>query len=110
MKLLLDQNLSPRLITKLQDIFPDSTHVQWVGLDGASDQAVWHYAEQNQFCIVTKDADFSERSLLLKSPPKVLWIRLGNCTTSDIEKLLRRNIVAINRFATQVDIDVLSIF
>jgi len=41
--------------------------------------------------IVTKDADFQERSLIAGAPPKVIWIRRGNCSTSDIQTILRRH-------------------
>ena len=79
MRLLLDQNLSPRLLPALADLFPDSTHVREVGLKAAADHAVWQYAAQHGFAIVSKDADFHERSFLLGQPPKVIWIRRGNC-------------------------------
>jgi len=57
----------------------------------ASDDDVWNYARDNVCIIVTKDADFSERSLLRGFPPKVIWIRRGNCSTSDIESLFREH-------------------
>lgn len=57
------------------------------------DDAVWDYAKVQGFAIVSKDSDFAERSFLYGSPPKVVWIRLGNCSTATIEQLLalRRN-------------------
>lgn len=81
MRLLLDQNISPRLINQLKDIYPNSVHVQTVGLDSASDEKVWEYARQNNLMIVTKDVDFSERGTLSGFPPKIIWIRYGNCST-----------------------------
>ena len=81
-RLLFDQNLSPRLVARL-------THVSTLGLDTALDSAIWEYARQHGFTIVTKDADFGELSILLGFPPKVVWIRRGNCSTRDIETLLR---------------------
>ncbi len=89
MRLLLDQNLSPRLVPALADLFPDSTHVREVGLRAADDQAVWQYAAQHGFAIVSKDADFHERSFLLGQPPKVIWIRRGNCSTDEVAAILR---------------------
>ena len=62
-----------------------------MGMACASDDEVWNYARDNDYTIVTKDADFSERSLLRGFPPKVVWIRRGNCSTNDIEKLLREH-------------------
>jgi predicted nuclease of predicted toxin-antitoxin system len=82
MKLLFDHNLSPRLLTRLADIFPDASHVALVGLERASDEIVWAHAQAHGHIIVTKDADFSDFSVLRGFPPKVIWIRIGNCTTS----------------------------
>ena len=89
MKLLFDENLSPRLPEVLADVYPDSLHVHGCGLGNADDSAIWQYAKDNQFTIVSKDSDFAERSVLESGPPKVIWIRLGNCSTADIERLLR---------------------
>jgi predicted nuclease of predicted toxin-antitoxin system len=90
-KLLFDQNLSPRLVKSLADIFPESQHVHALELDEADDRKLWEFAKEHSYCLVTKDADFSDMSLLLGQPPKVLWIRRGNCKTSDIETLLRQH-------------------
>lgn len=89
MKLLFDENLSPGLVGSLRDIYPDSEHVSGVGLGGALDAAVWEYSKTHGFAIVSKDSDFAERSVLESGPPKVIWIRLGNCSTSEIERQLR---------------------
>jgi len=95
MNLLFDQNLSPRLVDRLEDLYPNSTHVRDVGLDRALDRAIWSFAAENGFTIVTKDADFGELSVLQGSPPNVVWIRRGNCSTQAIETLLRRHQEAI---------------
>src|SRR5262249_663256 len=84
-----DQNLSDRLVGVLLTEFPGSEHVRRVGLASASDSAVWAYAAANGFVIVSKDADFQHRALLLGHPPKVVWIRSGNCPTSTVASLLR---------------------
>jgi len=89
MKILLDNNLSPRLAQRLSDVVPEIMHVESVGLAAASDQAVWAYAKANGCLIATKDADFAEILILQGFPPKVVWLRLGNCTTSQLESLLR---------------------
>jgi predicted nuclease of predicted toxin-antitoxin system len=88
-KLLFDQNLSPRLVRALVELFPGSTHVHSLALDQTPDALLWDFARDNGFLIVTKDVDFSDRSALLGHPPKVIWFRLGNCTTSEIESALR---------------------
>ena len=82
MKLLFDQNLSPKLVSALSDLYPASSHVQSEDLDCASDDAVWNHAETNGFAIVTKDEDFNNISVVRGCPPKVIWLQLGNCTTS----------------------------
>jgi predicted nuclease of predicted toxin-antitoxin system len=95
MKLLLDQNLSPRLARRLTDLYPNSRHVMEVGLDRSLDERVWNYARQHEYLIVTKDVDFSELSLIRGFPPKVIWIRRGNCSTHDIETILREKFSSI---------------
>jgi predicted nuclease of predicted toxin-antitoxin system len=75
LKLLLDQNLAPRLVARLTDLFPGSEHVRDVGLAAADDLAVWEYAKAGEFAIVSKDADFRQLSFLYGSPPKVVWLR-----------------------------------
>ena len=90
MKLLFDQNLSQRLVPALADIFPDSSHVRNVGLGRADDDAVWQYATVHGFAIVSKDSDFHQLSFVRGHPPKVVWIRRGNCSTDEVESLLRQ--------------------
>ena len=89
MKLLLDQNLSPRLARTLAAVYPGTTHVRDVGLQAADDDTVWAYAAEQGFAIVSKDADFHQRSFVLGYPPKVVWIRRGNCSTAEMEEILR---------------------
>ncbi|MCG3163985.1 MAG: hypothetical protein JMDDDDMK_05444 [Acidobacteria bacterium] len=110
MKLLFDHNLSPRLINRLSDLFPDSSHVYLLGLDRVDDTVIREYAKQHDFLIVTKDADFSDLSLLLGFPPKVIWIRRGNCKTSDIESILRNHHDEIEALSTDQLIGILTLF
>jgi predicted nuclease of predicted toxin-antitoxin system len=88
-KLLFDENLSPRLVAALADIFPDSAHVDRLGLGGATDDEVWEHAHKQGYTLVSKDSDFHEKSLLHGYPPKVIWIKRGNCTNKQIEMILR---------------------
>jgi len=97
MRLLFDQNLSPYLVERLSDVYPDSVHVSDVNLDRALDREIWDFAREHSLIIVTKDADFDELSVLKGSPPNVIWIRRGNCTTDEIEQLLRRNREMVER-------------
>jgi predicted nuclease of predicted toxin-antitoxin system len=82
LKLLFDQNLSRKLVTLLVDVFPDSSDVQFYGLEVETDTTIWEFAKINDFCIVTQDVDFAERSRLYGSPPKVIWLRCGNAPTN----------------------------
>jgi predicted nuclease of predicted toxin-antitoxin system len=74
-KLLFDHNLSYRLVRALQREYPDSQHVREVGLSEATDEAVWRHAVEQGLTIVTKDADFHQRSFLFGHPPKVVRVR-----------------------------------
>ena len=89
MKLLFDQNLSPHLVGQLAAEYPGSAHVRDVGLAAAPDPVVWAYAVAGGFAVVSKDTDFQQRALLLGHPPKVVWVRLGNCPTATVAALLR---------------------
>ena len=109
MKLLFDQNLSHRLTRLLSDLFPDSLHVRDVGLKAADDPIVWDYAQENGFAIVSKDSDFHQRSLVLGYPPKVIWVRLGNCSTADVERLLRRYENTVKTFESDPEATFLSL-
>ena len=107
LKLLFDENLSPRLAAALQSDYPGSTHVHLVGLGSALDDHVWNYARDGGFAIVTKDADYQERSLIQGYPPKVIWIRLGNASTAEIEAALRGQREAIDRLESDAELAVL---
>lgn len=98
MRLLLDQNLSPKLAELLSGIFPESVHVRMVGLESANDSEVWEFAKHNNLIIVSKESDMHQRSLVFGYPPKIIWVRLGNCSTLEVEKLLRRHLVSIKAF------------
>ncbi len=98
MKLLFDENLSSHLVDLLADCYPGSCHVRSVGLERGDDSAVWDYAAAHGFMIVSKDADFHQRSLLFGPPPKVVWVHVGNCSTSTIENVLRRHVGDLANF------------
>ncbi len=88
MKLLFDENLSPKLPRLLATFFPGSAHVRECGLLGQSDEDVWDSARANGFTIVSKDSDFQQRSLLYGHPPKIIWLRIGNCTRQQLVQLI----------------------
>ncbi|MBI5472867.1 MAG: DUF5615 family PIN-like protein [Ignavibacteriae bacterium] len=84
MKLLLDQHLSYRLVPKLSDFFPGSKHVKDFEMTEVDDEVIWQFAATNDFVIVSKDTDFFHRSSVRGSPPKVIFLRVGNCTSKRI--------------------------
>ena len=103
MKLLLDENLSPRLLGSLADLYPGSEHVHTVHLGSADDGDVWRFAEAGGFTIVSKDSDFAERSVLKGAPPKVIWLRIGNSPTQEIERILRSGYELVREFLEERD-------
>lgn len=90
MKLLLDQNLSHRIVAALQEPFPGSAHVRDLGLARAEDADIWVLARDRGYAIVSKDDDSNQRAMLLGHPPKVVWLRLGNCPTAAVLEALRQ--------------------
>jgi predicted nuclease of predicted toxin-antitoxin system len=108
-KLLFDENLSPKLSRLLADVFPDSTHVRDVGMKATDDPIVWDYARDNDCMIVSKDADMHDLSLVWGNPPKVVWLRLGNCSTLQVEALLRLEFDVIKLFSEDEFVSLLSL-
>ncbi|MFA7240648.1 MAG: DUF5615 family PIN-like protein [Sulfuricellaceae bacterium] len=78
MKLLLDENLSRRLVPFLCTDYPGSNQVALLGLEKASDREIWQYARNHDYVIVTKDSDYHELSLLYGAPPRIIWLKTGN--------------------------------
>ncbi|MEX1258803.1 MAG: DUF5615 family PIN-like protein [Gemmatimonadota bacterium] len=109
MKLLFDENLSPRLVGSLSDMFPGSVHVRDVGLARAADAALWDYARDHDLTIVSKDSDFHQVSFLRGPPPKVVWIRRGNCSTKAIEAPLWSRRAEILEFEAEEDASFLAL-
>ncbi len=98
MKLLFDQNLSFNLCRLLADSFPDSSQVRLLGLDRADDRAVWQYAKDNGFVLVSQDADFADLAALYGPPPKLIWLRCGNQPTAIIAARLSNHAEAVTEF------------
>lgn len=89
MKLLFDQNISFRLIKRIVDLFPNSKQVRELGLENSTDTEIFDFAKKNQFSIVTFDSDFYDLGTIRGFPPKIIWVRIGNTTTKNLENLLR---------------------
>ena len=93
-----DQNLSPSLVQALSAEYPGPAHVRDPGLATGTDPAVWQRARTDGYIVVSKDSDFRQMSFLFGAPPKVVWIRLGNCTAAEILALLRDSRSALQAF------------
>ena len=110
MKLLLDHNLSHRLVHRLADIFPESTQTKLLGFNRAADTFIWEHARANSFVVVTLDKDFADLSFFRGAPPKVIWLRCGNSTVAEVEQLLRSNLPAILEFEKRQNSELLEIW
>ena len=102
--------MSRKLVFRLADIFPNSSHVQFHSLAEVDDREIWEFAKKNGFCIVTQDADFAEKSRLYGSPPKVIWLRCGNIPTRNVEAIFRTGISTIQEFLDSSLLDCLEIY
>ena len=102
MKLLFDQNISPKIIKHLSGPFPGAKQVRHVGLEDASDLQIFEFAKINKLAIVTFDSDFVDLSIVRGTPPKIIWIKTGNLTTKSVAELLNKNIKLINEFLDSV--------
>jgi predicted nuclease of predicted toxin-antitoxin system len=106
-KLLLDENLSRRLIPRIIDLFPGSSHVSTFGLIRTPDLAVWEFAKANGFAVVTADADFYELATTKGPPPKVIWLRGCDYPTAVAEELIRSQAIRISEFEEEPETAVL---
>jgi predicted nuclease of predicted toxin-antitoxin system len=97
-RLLFDEQLSEALLPYVEDLSPNACHVRLLGLGGVGDDVVWQRAIELGSVLVTKDEDFHRLSVLKGAPPKVVWIRLGNCSTGDVGRLLRERWPRIEAF------------
>jgi len=79
-RFLVDEQLPPALVGRLQALGYAAEHVSLLGLGGTPDSEIWEYASEIDAIILTKDEDFAARVLLTDPGPKVIWIRLGNVT------------------------------
>jgi len=89
MKLLLDENISRRIVPDLNQLFPGTSHVSLLDLERYSDQAIWEYAKGHDFVIVSKDHDFIDLQSLYGFPPKLIILLLGNSSNDDVLKALQ---------------------
>jgi predicted nuclease of predicted toxin-antitoxin system len=109
-KLLFDHHLSPSLVDRLADLFPESEHVWNVNLHSVPDETVWEYAREHHFTVVSKDADFSEISMRLGYPPKLIWLRIRNWSSDEVETLIRSRYLSIVELRSATDRAILVLF
>jgi predicted nuclease of predicted toxin-antitoxin system len=98
-KFLFDENLSPRLVNELASYWPGSSHVDTLGMRGASDGVIWAFARDHGFTVISKDDDFRSLALVRGAPPKVVWLQVGNASTSHVASLLRAQAVHLTAFS-----------
>jgi predicted nuclease of predicted toxin-antitoxin system len=110
LKLLFDHNISHKLVAKLDDLFPGSTQTRLLNFGRTNDPQIWLFAKTYDFLIVSKDRDLAELAVLRGAPPKVIWLRMGNCRTPAIENALRAKYAAIEELVHDSRKTVLEIF
>lgn len=110
MKLLLDENLSRRLLPFLQHDYPGSDQVVLLGMASASDREVWQKAKDDGYVILTRDADFQELSLVWGQPPKVIRLKTLNQSRAATLKILIENKHVITESLTARDMASIEIY
>ena len=103
MKLLFDQNISYRIVKKIEGAYPDSDQVKKLGLSDSTDLQIWDYARKNGYTIVTFDSDFMDMANLKGHPPKIIWLRPGNTKTDWIANLLISKFDQVTDFLNNPD-------
>jgi predicted nuclease of predicted toxin-antitoxin system len=106
--LLLDENISFKIVRQIVQDFPRSTHVRDIGLKNSSDFAIWEYAKQHSLTIVTFDNDFVNISLLKGWPPKIILLKSGNRSTAEITSMLLSHKAEIIDFLSLAEFELLS--
>ena len=109
MRLLFDQNISSRILRLLNDVFEESQHVVMSGLQNASDNTIFEFAKSKALTIVTFDSDFVDLSIVKGFPPKIIWLKTGNQTTTSIADILQANALSISQFVESEEVGVLEI-
>jgi predicted nuclease of predicted toxin-antitoxin system len=103
MRLLLDENISYRVVKKISTHFPDCESVLRRQEPGLEDRYIWEIAKVERYSIVTFDEDYADLSQLNGFPPKVILLRPVNLTSQEVADLLIRNIESIRHFLTNSD-------
>lgn len=111
MKLLLDENLSWRMIKMLVSISEEIIHVSDLKIaQPATDISIWNYAKKNGFTIISKDDDFEKIVLLRKAPPKLIYLKTYNLDTKKLVDLILENKDKIIQFVNYNENDIFEIY
>ena len=110
MRLLLDQNLSHRLLDALDDLFPGSLHVRLLGLAEADDLTIWNYAKDHDLIVVTQDSDYSDWNKLRGAPPRIIWLRCGNASVQQIHTKIRNASSRIQTLDSDPEVEVVEVW
>ena len=91
MKILLDANISWKLVNSLKPIYDECAHVDLIGLKiPADDIVIWNYAFENEYTIITKDSDFLDLLEIKGFPPKIVLLKTGNNSSQALLELLKK--------------------
>ena len=105
MKLLLDQNISFRLINKIKSKYPEARQVKELGLENSTDLEIWSFAKGNNYTIVTFDSDFYDLQLIYGHPPKIIWLRIGNTSTENLVNIFNSKHKLIEGFVNSTEFE-----
>ena len=108
MKLLFDQNISHRVVLRLQDRYPEIKHVRDFNLQFATDRHIWSFAKENGYALVTFDSDFNDLATLYGHPPKIIWLRFGNTLTQELASKIEVTLDIISSFLTDANFEEIS--
>lgn len=109
-KVLIDQNLSYRLTSRLTTLFTNVAHIKTLGLADADDAQIWNFAHESGFIILTQDSDFNDLCELKGWPPKIIWLRCGNRSTTELLEIIQQSATAIQSFLADASSGLMEIY
>lgn len=110
MKLLLDQNISYKIIKKLDKFFEEVAQVGRLGMAQTDDGMIWQYARTNNYVLVTFDPYFQERNIVAGHPLKIIWLKCRNTSTKNLVQVLTGSVEEIKAFYEDPELTCLEIF
>ena len=103
--LLFDENISYRVVKQILHLFPESQAAKQLKLLAKEDFLIWETAKSGGFTIITYDEDYELLSNLRGWPPKVILIRSGNLSNTEVIAMLQINFDAISDFLLDIEFD-----